>query len=160
MDVANSKQYLVDSGSAFSILPHKSSAEPTGPRLMTADGKPLHCWGSRTRTVRTRTRQFSWTFLLAPVAFPILGADFVSKFRLLVDISNKRLVARGGQLIQLEPGKQAKAAVVTGVVAAAPPPAVAPSTPSCPTVEAPTSSPSPSSCCPGRQGASRHAGAA
>ena len=40
VDVDNSKQYLVDSGSTFSILPHKSSAEPMGPRLMTADGKP------------------------------------------------------------------------------------------------------------------------
>ena len=108
VDVTSSKRYLVDSRSAFSILPHKSSAEPTGPRLMTADGKPLHCWGCRTCTVRTRTRQFFWTFLLAPVAFPILGADFLSNFRLLVDISNKRLVARGGQFIQPEPGKSVR----------------------------------------------------
>ena len=41
VDVASSKRYLVDSGSAFSIVPHKSSAEPTRPRLMTADSKPL-----------------------------------------------------------------------------------------------------------------------
>ena len=34
VDMDNSKRYLVDSGSAFSILPHKSSGEPTGPRLM------------------------------------------------------------------------------------------------------------------------------
>ena len=46
VDVDNSKRYLVDSGSAFSILPHKSSAEPTGPRLMTADGMTLHCWAA------------------------------------------------------------------------------------------------------------------
>ena len=140
MDVANSKRYLVDSGSAFSILPHKSSAEPTGPRPMTADGKLLHCWGRCTCSVCTMTREFSWTFLLAPVAFPILGADFLSNFRLLVDISNKRLVARGGKLIQLEQGEWTKVAVATGVVAAAPPPAVFPSTPSLPTVEAPSSS--------------------
>ena len=115
VDMSSSKRYLVDSGSAFSILPHKSSAEPTGPSLMTADGKPLHCWGRRTCSVRTCTREFSWTFLLAPVAFPILGADFLRNFSLLVDISNKRLVA-------------------------ATPPAVVPSTPSLPTVEAPSSS--------------------
>ena len=90
-------------------------------------------------SVRTRTREFSWTFLLAPVAFPILGADFLSNFRLLVDISNKRLVAHGGKLIQLEQGKPTNAAVVTGVVSVAPLPAVAPSTPSLPLVEAPYS---------------------
>ena len=73
VDVASSKRYLVDSGSAFSILPHKSSAEPTGLRLMTAYGKPLHCWGRRTCSVRTRTREFSWMFLLAPVAFPLFA---------------------------------------------------------------------------------------
>ena len=55
------------------------------------------------------------------MAFPILGADFLSNFRLLVDISNKQLVAHGGQLIQLEPGKHTKEAVVTGVVAVARP---------------------------------------
>ena len=70
VDVATSKQYLMDSGGSFSILPLKSSAEPKGPHLMTADGKPITCWGRRTCTVRTRTRQFMWTFLLAPVAFP------------------------------------------------------------------------------------------
>ena len=43
VDVASSKQYLVDSGSTYSILPHQSSAEPTRSHLMTADGKPLHC---------------------------------------------------------------------------------------------------------------------
>ena len=70
VDVASSEQYLVYSGSSFSILPLKSSAEPKGPHLMTADGKSITCWGRRTCTVRTRTRQFMWTFLLAPVAFP------------------------------------------------------------------------------------------
>ena len=103
-------------------------------------------------SVRTRTREFSWTFLLAPVAFPILGADFLSNFRLLVDISNKRLVAHGGKLIQLEQGKPTNAAVVTGVVSVAPLPAVAPSTPSLPLVEAPYSGSS------GQLAASQHVG--
>ena len=75
--------------------------------------------------VCTRTRQVSWSFLLAPEAFPILGAAFLSNFKLLVDISNKRLVAHSGKLIQLEQGKRAKTVVVTEMVAAAPPPAVA-----------------------------------
>ena len=77
---------------------------------MTTDGKPLHCWGRHTRTVCTHTREFSWTFLLAQVAFPIL--ELISS----AISSNKSLVARGGKLIQLEQGKQTKAVVVTGVV--------------------------------------------
>ena len=85
----------------------------------------LTCWSRGTCSVCKRTREFLWTFLLAPVAFPILESDFLSNFRLLVDISNKRLVAHGGKLIQLKHGKRTKAAVVTRVVAAAPPRAVA-----------------------------------
>ena len=78
----------------------------------------------------------------------------------MVDVSNKRLVARGGQLTQLVLGKHTSAAVVTGAMAAPPLPAVVPSTPFRPTVEALSSTPSPSSHCPSRQAASRHAGAA
>ena len=102
----------MDSGSAFSIIPHKSVAAPTGPCLVTADGTPLKCWGRRTCTVHTRTKKFTWSFLLAPVAFPIIGADFLCNFKLMVDVSSRRLVARGGQLTQLVPGKHASAAVV------------------------------------------------
>ena len=117
VDAASSRRYLVDSGSAFSIIPHKSAAPPTGPRLITADGTPLKCWGRRACTMHTLTKKFTWSFLLAPVAFPIIGADFLCSFKLMVDVSNKRLVSRGGQLTQLVLGKHTSAAVVTGVMA-------------------------------------------
>ena len=127
VDVASSKQYLVYSGSSFSILPHKSSAEATRPHLMTADGKPLHCWGCHMCTVCTWTREFTLTFLLALVAFPILGADFLSNLRFLVNISSKRLVACGC-------GDWCGGSSL--------PPAVAPSSPSLHTAEALPSTPS------------------
>ena len=117
VDAASSRRYLVDSRSAFSLIPHKSAAAPTGSRLITAHGTPLKCWGRRTCTVHTRTKKFTWSFLLAPVAFPIIGADFLCSFKLMVDVSNKRLVSRGGQLTQLVLGKHTSAAVVTGVMA-------------------------------------------
>ena len=93
----------MDSGSAFSIIPLKSAAPPTGPRLVTTDGTPLKCWGRCTFTVHTRTKNFVWSFLLAPVAFPMIGADFLCNFNLMVDVSKKRLVACGGQLTQVVP---------------------------------------------------------
>ena len=68
VDAANSRRYLVDSGSAYSIIPHKSAAAPTGPHLVTADGTPLKCWGHRTCTVHTRNKKFTRSFLLASVA--------------------------------------------------------------------------------------------
>ena len=114
VDAVNSKRYLVDSGSSYSILPHNSSIEPTGPHLMTAAGTSLPCWGRNTCTVQTKGREFTWTFLLAPVSF-------LKNFNLMVDLSNRRLVERGGKLIPLELGSPSKAAVVAvGVVAPAP----------------------------------------
>jgi len=163
VDVADSKQYLVDSGSDYSIIPHKSTAEPTGLCLVTADGTPLRCWGCLTCTIRTRTRQFTWSFLLAPVAFPILGADFLCNFKLMVDLSNRRLVTRSGQLTQLELGRHTSAAVVTGLLSADPPPAVASSTPSLPTGETCSTPSLPTvvaSSTPSLQAANQHAGAA
>ena len=41
-------------------------------------------------------RTFSWTFLLADVALPIIGADFLKHFGLLVNLGEMRLLARGG----------------------------------------------------------------
>ena len=41
-------------------------------------------------------RRFSWTFLLADVALPIIGADFLKHFQLLVDLGAMRILARGG----------------------------------------------------------------
>ena len=42
VDVSNSRKYLVDSGgSAFNIIPHRSSSHATGLHLVTADGSPI-----------------------------------------------------------------------------------------------------------------------
>ena len=46
--------------------------------------KPL--WGGRKVHVTAGGRRFSWTFLLDDVALPIIGADFLKHFQLLVDL--------------------------------------------------------------------------
>ena len=38
-------------------------------------------------------RRFTWRFLLADVAMPIIGADFLWHFGLLVDLGEMRLLA-------------------------------------------------------------------
>ena len=94
-DQTSAYKFLVDTGSVYSILPHSSSETPTGPRIMTADKTAIKCWGYRSHVVRAGGQNFTWTFLLAAVAFPIIGADFLRHFRLMVDLYNMRLVARG-----------------------------------------------------------------
>ena len=40
---------------------------------------------------------FSWKFLLADVAFPIIGVDFLRFHSLSVDAGNNRLTDKGGK---------------------------------------------------------------
>jgi len=63
-----------------------------GPCLVKADKKLVACWGEREQTNHMGGRAFTWKFLLAAVSFPIVGADFLRKFRLMVDLDKMRLV--------------------------------------------------------------------
>jgi hypothetical protein len=82
---------LVDSGSSLSILPHSSTAPPTGPHLVGANGKPIAAWGFRRRTV-CFSGLFDFDFLLAAVATPLLGMDFLAKFGLSIILSNQQVL--------------------------------------------------------------------
>jgi len=83
--------FLVDTGSVFSLVPHHSSAPPTGPSIITADRTPLKCWGTRRLTLQVHNKTFSWNFILAAVAFPIIGGDFLAHFDLKVDLRRLQL---------------------------------------------------------------------
>jgi hypothetical protein len=80
-DSQNSFKFLVNSGASVSILLHSSSAAPTGPHLAGANGKQIPAWGFR----RCFSGQnFELDFLLAAVATPILGMDFLARFELSI----------------------------------------------------------------------------
>jgi hypothetical protein len=91
-DSISSRRYLVDTGSAFSIMPWESSDTPCGPNLTTADGRRILCWGERPFTVTIGGVPRRWSFLLAAVSFPIIGIDFLRCHGLLVDVANLRLL--------------------------------------------------------------------
>jgi hypothetical protein len=75
-DSQNNFKFLVNSGASVSILPHSSSALPTGPHLVGANGKQIPAWGFCHRTVCFSGQNFKFDFLLAAVATPLLGMDF------------------------------------------------------------------------------------
>ena len=137
VDESSQQRFRVDTGSSYSILPHKSKQPTSGPRLCTADRSPIACWGDRRLHVAAGGRRFTWTFLLADVAMTIIGADFLRHFGLLVDLGEMQLLARGGGWSQhlVEPSGSGTFATI-GVIADK-----QPTTPSLPTVEARGSSP-------------------
>ncbi len=82
------RRYLVDTGSAFSIMPWESTAVPSGPTLTAANGRHIPCWGERSFAVTIAGVARRWDFLLAAVSFPVIGIDFLCHHGLLVDVAN------------------------------------------------------------------------
>ena len=91
-DILSNRNFLVDTGASRSVCPHHSSAAPTGPRLLMADGRSTKAWGSRTIPLQFGNRHFQFSFLLADVDRHILGADFLAEFDLLVDASKRQVL--------------------------------------------------------------------
>lgn len=91
-DRSNCRKYLVDTGADFSVLPRhffKKLKIPDSYKLFAANGTPIATFGYFTSSVDLGLRRnFTWSFLIADVAKPILGADFLNEFGLLVDIKN------------------------------------------------------------------------
>ncbi len=116
LDENSGTRFLVDTGASFSILPHRSLAAVSGPRLFGPAGQPIACWGERLLHLRFQGRDFSWQFLLAAVDFPILGVDLLKQHSLLVDPANCRLVSsKGYDLAAISHASPPTASVVTGL---------------------------------------------
>ena len=76
LDKISKRRFLLDTGASYSILPHRSSLPASGPKLFGPAGRLIPCWGDRLVHLRFQDQDFSWKFLLADVAFPILGVNF------------------------------------------------------------------------------------
>ena len=60
---------------------------------MAVNNTPITTYGQRSLTLNLGLRRaFSWVFIIAAVERPILGADFLRHFGLLVDMKQRKLV--------------------------------------------------------------------
>jgi RNase H-like domain found in reverse transcriptase/Reverse transcriptase (RNA-dependent DNA polymerase)/Integrase zinc binding domain/Integrase core domain len=87
-DDCSKSNFLVDTGASRSVLPYSSSAFPSGPLLYAANGVRIKTWGLRELKLSFAGHQFIFSFILAAVDKPILGADFLARYKLLVDPFN------------------------------------------------------------------------
>ena len=87
-------RFLIDSGATVSVLPKPNTkCEPKDVVLHAANGTRIHTYGFKTLKLDLGLRrEFVWTFLLADVSRPIIGADFIENFGLLIDLKNRRLI--------------------------------------------------------------------
>ena len=94
-DVHSGYHYLVDTGAELSLIPPTAFDRKFSPHtdaLRAANGTSINTYGHRMQTLRLGSRNLSWTFTIAEVSQPIIGADFLCHHHLLVDVAQRRLL--------------------------------------------------------------------
>ncbi len=95
-DSVTGLRFLVDTGAEISVIPpsatgrkhHKGSLS-----LQAVNSTPIATYGTQLLTLNIGLRRkFQWIFIIADVKNPILGADFLRHYSLLVDLNHNRLV--------------------------------------------------------------------
>ena len=81
-------------GSAISVIPYKNepSAKPSLFRLQAANGSPIETYGNKSLTLNIdMCCDYTWSFIIAKVQMPILGADFLAHYDLAVHMNSRTL---------------------------------------------------------------------
>ena len=93
-DTKSGRRFLVDCGSEVSILPPSAADRAAGSRpssLRAANGSPIRSYGQRELRIFFGPRSFLWTFDIADVFSPILGADFLCHYGFQIDLARQRI---------------------------------------------------------------------
>ncbi|XP_055951489.1 uncharacterized protein LOC129987546 [Argiope bruennichi] len=87
-------RFLVDSGADVSLIPATHRNKTTDDfKLYAANGTEIPTYGIKILNLNLGLRrEFKFPFILAKVDKAIIGADFLNKFKLLIDIHNKQLI--------------------------------------------------------------------
>ena len=93
-DQQRRQHYLIDTGAEVSVLPATADIREQPPilHLYAANGTRIPVYARRTQNVDINLRRdFPWTFYVADVSQPIIGADFLNHYGLLVDLKHQKL---------------------------------------------------------------------
>ena len=95
IDSRDDTKYLIDSGAVWSIVPPTTQQRADGPnawRLAAANGSEIPCFGLTEREICIGDREFPFTFIIADVQQPIIGADFLSHYYLAPNLRDRSLI--------------------------------------------------------------------
>ena len=84
--------FLIDTGAEVSVNTIRSPKPTVCEIVLAANGSKITTFGSRAVTIDLPQGKFKRTFVIANVAQPLLGDDFLSSHSLLVDMKHQHLV--------------------------------------------------------------------
>ena len=88
--------FLVDTGATLSVFPATFADIAIRQRSPTAlsagNGSAIPTYGKKRINVTIGSSTIPWDFILAKVTRPLLGADFLRHYGLLIDVRNQRLI--------------------------------------------------------------------
>lgn len=95
-DSKSGHSFLVDTGANVSVFPRYkklNNSECADYKLYAANGSVIKTYGTVSLILDLKlSRTFRWEFIIADIKQPILGADFLTHFNLLVDLRARRLI--------------------------------------------------------------------
>ncbi|GFU85346.1 retrovirus-related Pol polyprotein from transposon opus [Trichonephila clavipes] len=96
LDRKSSQKFLIDSGSEICVIPPSptmNKSPQSNFSLFAANNTKIPAYGMVRKELNLGLRRpFIWTFIIADVSSPIIGADFLKHFNLSIDLKKKRLV--------------------------------------------------------------------
>ena len=94
-DKGHACKYLIDTGAAVSVLPKYCAngiSDADSLPLVAANNSTIKTYGNCKHVVDVGLkREYPWTFIVADVQQPIIGADFLIHYNLLVDLRSRCL---------------------------------------------------------------------
>ena len=94
-DRMTGRRFLIDTGAEVSVIPPTVAARKHKQEigLRAVNGSPIPIYGTRSITLDLGLRRvFRWIFIVADIQTPILGADFLREYGLLVNLRQGRLL--------------------------------------------------------------------
>ncbi|GFU51435.1 transposon Ty3-G gap-Pol polyprotein [Trichonephila clavipes] len=96
LDRNSGQKFLIHSGSEICVIPPSSTINKppqSNFSLFAANNTKIPAYGMVRKELNLGLRRpFIWTFIIADVSSPIIRADFLKHFNLLIDLKKKRLV--------------------------------------------------------------------